>query len=150
GRTVLRQHLGSLVQRHAIDFVIVNVENAAGGFGVTPEIAEEFLQSDVDVLTSGNHVWDKRAEFEYMNTKHRLLRPANYPPGNPGVGSFLGRARNGVRVGVLNIQCRSFMPTIDCPFRVADAEIAKLRAETPIIIVDLHGEATAEKMAFGW
>lgn len=150
GRTVLQQSLPSLIQKHAIDFVVVNVENAAGGFGVTPEIADEFLNGGIDVLTSGNHIWDKREIFDYLNTQPRLLRPANYPPGNPGVGSFVGRTKDGVPVGVLNIQARSFMPTIDCPFRTADAEIERLRQETNIIIVDLHGETTAEKMAFGW
>ncbi|MBI1747411.1 MAG: TIGR00282 family metallophosphoesterase [Acidobacteria bacterium] len=150
GRTVLFQNISHLIQQHHIDFTIANVENAAGGFGVTPEIADEFLAHDIDLLTSGNHIWDKREIFDYLNTQPRLLRPANYPPGNPGTGAFLGCTKQGLKVAVLNIQGRAYMPTIDCPFRVADAEIDRLRKETNIIIVDMHGEATAEKMAFGW
>jgi metallophosphoesterase (TIGR00282 family) len=149
GRNALRQGVPQLLRRHQIDFVIANIENAAAGFGITPEIAEEFLRSDIDVLTSGNHIFDKREIIEYIAMQPRLLRPANYPPENPGNGAYIGYTKTGVRVGVLNIQGRVFMPPNDCPFRKADQEIARLSKETNIIIVDFHGEATSEKVAFG-
>jgi len=149
GRTALRERLGQIVRRHRIDFVIVNVENAAGGFGITPEIAEEFLQNEVDVMTSGNHIWDKKEVEEYIAKEQRLLRPANYPDQAPGRGSLV-LEQGGCPVGVLNLQGRAFMPTIDCPFRVGEREIGRLRRQTTLIFVDFHGEATAEKQAFGW
>jgi metallophosphoesterase (TIGR00282 family) len=125
------------------------VENAAAGFGVTPAIAKAFLDAGLDVLTSGNHVWDKKEIIEYIAKENLLLRPANYPPGTPGVGSIVVKA-GAYKVGVLNLMGRVFMPALDCPFRKADEELPRLRQETPVIIVDMHGEATSEKQAMGW
>lgn len=150
GRRAIRELLPNLVRERDIDFVIANIENAAAGFGITPEIAEELLNLGIDVLTSGNHIWDKREILPYISRQPRLLRPLNYPANNPGFGSFVGEARRGARVGVINVQGRVYMPANDCPFRTADIEIARLQKETPIIIVDFHGEATSEKVAFGW
>lgn len=143
----------SLVPRlrveHDVDLVVANVENAAAGYGVTPAIAQGLLRSGMDVLTSGNHVWDKKEILGYIPKENLLLRPANYPPGTPGMGSAVVKA-GGHKVGVLNLQGRIFMPSIDCPFRKADEELARLRTETPIILVDMHAEATSEKQAMGW
>jgi hypothetical protein len=132
-----------------VDLVVANVENAAAGFGVTPALARGFLEGGVDVMTSGNHVWDKKEIIEYITRENLLLRPANYPAGTPGVGSIVVKAGT-ERVGVLNLQGRAFLPAIDCPFRRADEEIDRLRADTPIILVDMHAEATSEKQAMGW
>jgi metallophosphoesterase (TIGR00282 family) len=149
GRKAVLGLVPRLRREHEPDLVIANVENAAAGFGVTPAIARAFLEGGVDVMTSGNHVWDKKEIVEYIGKENLLLRPANYPPGTPGVGSIVVKA--GVRrVAVLNLQGRVFMPTVDCPFRKADEELPRLRAETPVIIVDMHAEATSEKQAMGW
>jgi len=129
---------------------VVNGENAAAGFGVTPTIADEFLDWGVDVLTSGNHIWDKKEIFPYLDKHSRILRPANYPPGNPGRGCMTARTRAGEEFAVLNLQGRVFMPTTDDPFRAADAELAKLSKDIKVIFVDMHGEATSEKVAMGW
>ncbi|NWG13223.1 MAG: TIGR00282 family metallophosphoesterase [Acidobacteria bacterium] len=150
GRRILDLRLRALILEHRIDFCVANVENAAGGFGLTPQIAEELLSKDIDLLTSGNHIWDKKAIIPYLSTQPRLLRPANYPVSAPGVGVFLDDTRCGVRVGVLNLQGRVYMPAIDCPFAAAKAAIEQIRKETPIIVVDFHGEATSEKQAFAW
>jgi 2',3'-cyclic-nucleotide 2'-phosphodiesterase len=150
GRRVIQQKLHGLIQQLRIDFCVANVENAAAGFGVTPEIADELLRSEIDLLTSGNHIWDKRAIIPYLGEQPRLLRPQNYPPSAPGTGIFIGNTRCGVRVGVLNIQGRVFMPTLDCPFTVGEAAVERIRKETPVIVVDFHAEATSEKQAFGW
>jgi metallophosphoesterase (TIGR00282 family) len=149
GRRALAHFLPQLRAQHEVDCVVVNVENAAAGFGITPGLARGFLEGGADVLTSGNHVWDRKEILEYIVKENLLLRPANYPRGTPGVGSIVVKA-GGHRVGVLNLQGRVFMAPIDCPFATADAEVARLRAETPIIIVDMHAEATSEKQAMGW
>lgn len=149
GRRAVRDLLPRLRREHGIDLVIANVENAAAGFGVTPPIARAFLEGRVDVMTSGNHVWDKKEILEYIGKENLLLRPANYPPGTPGVGSIVVKA-GAHRVAVLNLQGRVFMPSVDCPFRKADEELPRLREETPVIIVDMHAEATSEKQAMGW
>jgi metallophosphoesterase (TIGR00282 family) len=149
GRRALAHFLPRLRAEHAVDCVVANVENAAAGFGVTPALARGFLEGGVDVLTSGNHIWDRKEILEYIVKENLLLRPANYPRGTPGVGSVVVKA--GVhRVGVLNLQGRVFMASIDCPFTTADAELERLRAETSIVIVDMHAEATSEKQAMGW
>lgn len=149
GRRALAQTLPRLRAELEVDLVIANVENAAAGFGVTPALARGFLEAGVDVMTSGNHIWDRKEIIEYIVKENLLLRPANYPPGTPGVGSVMVKA--GVhRVGVLNLQGRVFMPTIDCPFLRGDEEVARLRADTPVIVVDMHAEATSEKQAMGW
>jgi calcineurin-like phosphoesterase len=123
GRKALFEKLQGLIQAHRIDFSIANVENAAGGFGLTPQIAEEILSADIDVLTSGNHIWDKRAILPYMMQQPRLLRPCNYPAATPGTGLFIGDSRCGVRVAVLSLQGRVYMQPIDCPFMVGEAAL---------------------------
>jgi metallophosphoesterase (TIGR00282 family) len=150
GRRVLREHLRGLLQEHGIEFCIANVENAAGGFGITPDIADELLKSEIDLLTSGNHVWDKKEILRYISEQPRLLRPQNYPPDTPGTGIYVGHTPGGVRIGVLNIQGRVFMPPLDCPFRVGDEAVNLLRKQAKVILVDFHGEASSEKQAFAW
>jgi metallophosphoesterase (TIGR00282 family) len=150
GRDLLRHGLRAIVEDYQIDFVIANAENSAGGFGITREIGDQILEMGVDVLTSGNHIWDKKEALDYIGTEPRLLRPANYPAGVPGNGSYLARARDGRSVGVLNLMGRVFMLNIDDPFSVALREIDRLRERTRIIFVDFHAEATSEKLAMGW
>src|SRR5437899_7325804 len=149
GRAAIAKLLPELRQEHAIDFCVVNVENAAGGFGVTPPIARRILDAGADVMTSGNHIWDKKEIVEYIVKENLLLRPANYPPGTPGTGSIVVKA-GPHKVAVLNMMGRVFLPNLDCPFRKADEEIPRLRQETPIIVVDMHCEATSESQAMGW
>jgi 2',3'-cyclic-nucleotide 2'-phosphodiesterase len=148
GRETVSKHLPLLREQHHVDLAIANGENLAGGFGLTEQTAEEIFASGVDFLTSGNHIWDKREYRTSLDETDRVIRPANYPPGSPGRGSGLIEA-NGVSVGVLNLMGRVFMPPVDDPFRVAREEVAALRAHTPIVIVDMHAEATSEKMAMG-
>ncbi len=150
GRECVRTHLKSIVEQHRIDLTILNCENAAAGFGITPKIADQMLGWGIDVLTSGNHIWDKNEIFGYLDTQERILRPANYPPGNPGHGSVVVAARTGELVAVVNVQGRTFMPPIDDPFRSVDAELASFPEEVRVIVVDFHAEATAEKVAMGW
>ncbi|TNF53522.1 TIGR00282 family metallophosphoesterase [bacterium] len=150
GRKALRRGLPNITERLKIDFVIANVENAAGGFGITQDIGEEILSLGVDVLTSGNHIWDKKEAVSYIAEEQRLLRPANYPEDVPGQGSIIIKTHNGEKIAVLNITGRVFMNQADNPFRVSKREILKLKKHTNIIIVDFHAEATSEKSAFGW
>ncbi len=150
GRRAVRELLPGLIEDRRIDLVIANCENAAAGFGVTPEIIEELLEARIDIMTSGNHIWDKKEILEWMDNCGMLLRPANYPEGAPGRGSAVIRSSNGIPVGVLNVAGRVFMHPIDCPFRTADREIETLRQKARIIIVDMHAEATSEKVAMGW
>jgi len=150
GRDLLRQGLPGLVECHQIDFVIANAENSAGGFGITREIGEQILDLGVDVMTSGNHIWDKKEALDYIGTEPRLLRPANYPAGVPGNGSYLARSRDGRSVGVISLMGRVFMLNIDDPFSVVLREIDRLRERARIIFVDFHAEATSEKLAMGW
>jgi metallophosphoesterase (TIGR00282 family) len=149
GRRALRRCLPRLREKYSPDFIVANAENAAGGVGITEEVGTELLGL-VDVLTSGNHVWDKKEALPYLDREPRLLRPANYPSPNPGRGSYILMSTRGWKAGVLNLQGRVFMEPLDCPFRVADGEVAKLRTMTPIIVVDFHAEATSEKQALGW
>jgi 2',3'-cyclic-nucleotide 2'-phosphodiesterase len=149
GRKALTHFLPRLRAELEVDLVVANVENAAAGFGVTPALARGFLAGGIDVMTSGNHIWDRKEIIEYIVKENLLLRPANYPAGTPGVGSVVVKA-GGHRVGVLNLQGRVFMNPIDCPFATADAELARLRAETSLVVVDMHAEATSEKQAMGW
>ena len=149
GRRAMDKFLPGLVKKHAPSMIIANGENAAGGSGITEDIGKElFLQ--VDVLTSGNHIWDKKEALPYLGREPRLLRPANYPAVNPGRSSYVFQRADGVKAAVLNLQGRVFMEPLDCPFRRADEEVAALAAATPVIIVDLHAEATSEKQAMGW
>ena len=149
GREAVASVLPRLAEEHKIDLVIANAENLAGGFGVTPAVAEEMFALGVDILTSGNHIWDKKEVEEYIAKEQRLLRPANYHEQAPGKGSLVLEV-GGCPVGVLNLQGRAYMPATDCPFRVADREVGRLRRQTAVIFVDFHGEATAEKQAFAW
>jgi 2',3'-cyclic-nucleotide 2'-phosphodiesterase len=150
GRQVVSRELHRLVDRHRVDLVIANGENAAGGFGITAETAKELYGCGIHMLTSGNHVWDKKDAHDYIATEQRLLRPANYPAGAPGRGSTITSTPGGVKVGVLNLEGRVFMDNLECPFRTADRELALLRQETPVVFVDFHAEATSEKSALGW
>jgi len=150
GRDLVKQGLSAIVEHHEIDLVIANAENAAAGFGITREIGDQLLDWGVDVMTSGNHIWDKREALDYIGTEPRLLRPANYPAGVPGRGSYLARTDDGRPVGVVNAMGRVFMLSIDDPFAVVLKEIDALRARTRIIFVDFHAEATSEKLAMGW
>ncbi|HEX2457545.1 MAG TPA: TIGR00282 family metallophosphoesterase [Vicinamibacterales bacterium] len=150
GREIARRAIPALIEQRAIDFVIANVENSAAGFGVTGDIADVILSYGVDAMTSGNHVWDKKEVLEYIPRQPRLLRPANFPAGVPGRGSYLGRTRTGDPVGVVNVMGRVFMAPLDDPFAVALREIEALRAKTRVIFVDFHAEATSEKIAMGW
>ena len=149
GRAAVAKLLPRLRQEHAIDFCTVNVENAAGGFGVTPPMARQFLEQGADVMTSGNHIWDKKEIVEYITKENLLLRPANFPVGTPGVGHVTIKA-GPHRVAVLNLMGRVFMTPIDCPFRKADEIVPELRKDTPIVLVDAHCEATSESVALGW
>jgi len=150
GRDCLRVGLNAIVEYHQIDFVIANAENAAGGFGITREIGEQLLDLGVDVMTSGNHIWDKKEALDYIGIEPRLLRPANFPAGAPGNGSYLARSRDGRSVGVVNVMGRVFMTPLDDPFAVARREIDRMRERTRIVFVDFHAEATSEKLAMGW
>jgi metallophosphoesterase (TIGR00282 family) len=150
GRWAVSQLLPDLKRTHQVDFTIANVENAAGGFGLTREIAKKIHTYGVDCLTSGNHIWDRKDIYPYLEEDSRILRPANYPMGAPGRGAAVFQTEEGDKIGVLNVQGRIYIKETDCPFRVAEAEIQKLREETHIIIVDVHAEATSEKIALGW
>lgn len=149
GRRVVARTVPRLIARHQIDAVIANGENLAGGFGVTPELAEELFETGVSVITTGNHAWDKKEAVEYFSHEPRLLRPANYPAGVPGNGSVVIETAGGERLAVLQVMGRVYMPTIDCPFQTAKRELSRLKRETSAIIVDMHAEATSEKMAMG-
>jgi hypothetical protein len=142
--------LSNLVKEFQIDLVIANGENAAGGNGITPEIAEELYDSGVDILTMGNHVWDKKEILTYFDVERRIIRPANYPPGTPGKGSIIYSVTRNVKVGVINLSGRVFLGNLDCPFRSADVLIEEISKHTPVILVDFHAEATSEKQAMGW
>jgi 2',3'-cyclic-nucleotide 2'-phosphodiesterase len=150
GREIVRRVLPALIEQRSIDFVVANVENSAAGFGVTGDIAETILGYGIDVMTSGNHIWDKKEVLDYIPRQPKLLRPANFPAGVPGRGGYLGRTRTGEPVGVVNVMGRVFMTPIDDPFAVAVREIEALRAKTRVVIVDFHAEATSEKIAMGW
>jgi metallophosphoesterase (TIGR00282 family) len=150
GRQALKGILGRVISEYGIQFTIANGENAAGGMGITPPIAQEIFNLGVNVLTSGNHIWAKKEIIPYLNEEHRLLRPANYPSEVPGRGSGIYRVGNGEKIGILNLEGRVFMKNLDCPFRIGEKEINILNRETNIIIVDFHAEATSEKMAMGW
>ncbi len=150
GRTAISRELHRLVDRHSADLVIANGENAAGGFGITSDTAAELLNNGIDLLTSGNHIWDKKDTGALIAREDRLLRPLNYPPGTPGKGSTVIKTPGGIKVGVLNLEGRVYMKNLDCPFRAADAELQILKKETDIILVDFHAETTSEKSALGW
>jgi len=150
GREIVRRAVSALVERESIDFVIANVENSAAGFGVTGDIADAILGYGIDAMTSGNHVWDKKEILDYIPRQPKLLRPANFPAGTPGRGSYIGRTRTGEPVGVINVMGRIFMQPLDDPFAVVLKEIEAMRGKTRVIFVDFHAEATSEKVAMGW
>src|SRR6516164_10551094 len=149
GRRIVANHLQDIIETNGIDLAVANAENAAGGFGITPSIAEELLGMGLDALTSGNHVWDKRELYDYLNRQPRLLRPANYPEG-PGHGLVTVKVRNGVECAVINLQGRTYMPSTDCPFRKADSLLSQIDPAVKVKFVDFHAEVTSEKMAMGW
>jgi 2',3'-cyclic-nucleotide 2'-phosphodiesterase len=149
GRAALLDRLQDIKEQHAIDFTVMNAENVAGGFSITPAIGDLLFSSGIDVMTSGNHIFDKHEVIDYIKEQPRLLRPANYPPHTPGNGIWVGDVK-GVRVAVMNLLGRIFMQPADDPFRVANELLASLPAECKVRIVDMHAEATSEKVAMGW
>ena len=155
GRHIVREHLPHVVASNAVDLLVINGENAAGGFGITPSLAEELFDLGAHVITTGNHIWDKREIFEYMTVPadshergRRILRPANYAAGTPGFGVYEGKLPNGQSYAVMNLQGRVFMSSCDDPFRKADEMLAKIKAK--VILLDIHAEASSEKVALGW
>jgi 2',3'-cyclic-nucleotide 2'-phosphodiesterase len=150
GRQIVQDRLADIVAQRQIDLVIANGENSASGFGITPRLADELLKMGIDVLTGGNHSWDRKEILEYLPHQPRLLRPDNFPEGNPGSGLYVGTARNGVKYAVLNLQGRVYMSGTDDPFRKADCQLAKLPSDVAFVFVDMHAEATSEKIAMGW
>ena len=150
GRDITRRALPGIVYRHDVDLVIANVENAAAGFGITKDIGDDLRSYGIDVMTSGNHIWDKKEVLDYIPGEPRLLRPANFPAGAPGAGRYLATSATGETVGVVNVMGRVFMHPLDDPFAVVLREIEALRAKTRVIFVDFHAEATSEKVAMGW
>lgn len=150
GRRIVAQYLNEIVSREKIALVIANAENSAGGFGITPSIAEELFSLGVDALTTGNHIWDKKEVYEYFPREPRLLRPANYPEELPGKGLYIAKARNGVAVAVMNLQGRTYMPATDCPFHKIDRMLKEIPDEVKVRFVDFHAEVTSEKVSMGW
>ncbi|HVB99754.1 MAG TPA: TIGR00282 family metallophosphoesterase [Candidatus Dormibacteraeota bacterium] len=150
GRRVIDERLADILVQEQIDLAVANADNAAGGFGIIPRLAEELLALGIEVLCGGNHIWDRREILDYLPHQPRLLRPANFPGGVPGSGLFVGETRRGLPFAVLHVQGRTFMPAIDCPFRAADRELARLPETVKVILVDAHAEATSEKQALGW
>lgn len=149
GRRAVGRMVPRVVSQQQVDVVIGNGENVAGGFGITPELAEELFEMGLSVITTGNHAWDKKEILDYFPREPRLLRPANYPAGVPGNGSYIVETPGGEQLAVLQLMGRAYMPTLDCPFQVAKREVAKLKRETAAVLVDMHAEATSEKMAMG-
>jgi len=149
GRELVTKNLAEITRQHSVDLVIANGENAASGFGITPKICEELFLAGVEVITGGNHSWDRKEIHAYIPNEPRLLRPANFPS-SPGRGLYLGTSRGGERYAVLNLQGRVFMTALDCPFRTADTELARIPPDVKVIFVDMHAEATSEKQAMGW
>lgn len=150
GRDLVRRGVAALRDYHQLDLVIANAENAAAGFGITRDLGEQILDAGVDVMTSGNHIWDKKEAIDYIGIEPRLLRPLNFPAGVPGNGSYIARTDSGVSVGVVNAMGRVFMLNIDDPFAGVLREIEKVKQRARIVFVDFHAEATSEKIAMGW
>jgi 2',3'-cyclic-nucleotide 2'-phosphodiesterase len=149
GRRAVRELLPELRRRWEADFVIANGENAAGGSGITVQTAAELFQAGVDAITSGDHLWDQKEVLLLLHNEPRFLRPLNYPPGTPGQGSGIFQTRGGTAVGVVNVQGRTFMPPMENPFLAVDEAVNRLREMTPVVVVDVHAEATSEKIALG-
>src|SRR5258706_2573660 len=150
GRQIVRDRLGDIVAQRQIDLVIANGETSRSECGITPRLPEELLKIGIDVLTGGNHSWDRKEILEFLPHEPRLLRPANFPEGNAGSGLYLGTAKNGVKYAVLNLQGRVFMTPIDDPFRKADSELRRIPEDVALVFVDMHAETTSEKIAMGW
>ena len=150
GRLAVRQLLPKLIHRERADFVVANCENVAGGAGVDPDSCRELFDAGADVLTSGNHIWRRKEIGDYLEREPRLLRPANFPPGAPGRGAGVFTTAGGTKVGIANLIGRVFMDSVDCPFQAADAIVPGLRAQTPVIFVDMHAEASSEKAAMAY
>jgi 2',3'-cyclic-nucleotide 2'-phosphodiesterase len=150
GRRIVRERLGDILAQREIDLCIANGENSASGFGITPRLAQELFATGIEVLTGGNHIWDRKEIIEFFPHEPRLLRPANFPCGSPGSGLFVGTAKNSVPYAVLNVQGRTFMQPIDDPFRIVESELARIPQDVKVIVVDMHAEATSEKLAMGW
>ncbi len=150
GRKIVHDRLADILTQRGVDLSIANGENSASGFGITPRLAEELFASGVEVITGGNHIWDRKEILDFFPHEPRLIRPANFPNGSPGKGHYVGQARNGVRYAVMNLQGRTFMTPLEDPFRAAQRELASIPAEVKVIIVDMHAEATSEKQAMGW
>jgi metallophosphoesterase (TIGR00282 family) len=150
GRRIIRDRLADVIAGEQLDLVIANGENAASGFGITPRLTEELLAAGIDVLSGGNHIWDRREILEFIPHEPRLLRPANFPDKNPGHGAYCGTTRTGLSYAVICLQGRVMMSPNNCPFRAVDCELTKLPSDTKVIVVDMHAEATSEKRAMGW
>jgi metallophosphoesterase (TIGR00282 family) len=150
GRKAVKELVPKIAKREKIDFIVANGENAAGGSGITPVLVDELLGYGIDVITSGDHIWKRKEITDRLSQDARMLRPANYPRGSPGSGSTVVASSSGMEVGVINIQGRVFMQAIECPFRTAKAEVDRIKNQTRVIIVDVHAEATSEKMALGF
>ena len=150
GRKAVKALLPRLKERHQVDITLLNVENSAGGFGVTPDVLRELEACGVNGFTSGNHIWDKKEIIDLMDGLPNLVRPLNYPPGNPGRGTMILETAGGMKLGVINLMGRAFMPPLDCPFRAAAQAVQEMTQRTPCILVDFHGEGTSEKNAMGW
>jgi 2',3'-cyclic-nucleotide 2'-phosphodiesterase len=150
GRKIIHERLADILAQREIDLCIANGENAASGFGITPRIAEDLLSQGIEVITGGNHMWDRKEIIDFLPHEPRLLRPANFPNGSPGSGLYAGRAKNGTSYAVMNLQGRTFMAALDDPFRTAARELAKIPPDVKVIVVDMHAEATSEKQAMGW
>jgi metallophosphoesterase (TIGR00282 family) len=150
GRRILAAELPRLIDRHAVDFVVVNIENAAGGFGITPAVFAQLDELPIDCYTSGNHIWDKKEGIDLLDTESRLLRPANYPAGAVGRGLYVGATPAGIRVAVINLEGQVFMKPLDSPFKAADGLLESLDDDIQVILVDFHAEATSEKTAMAF
>jgi len=150
GRRALARILPRIVREHDVEFTVANGENVASGIGITESTASELLESGVNLITGGNHIWDKRDSVAFVSSCDRLVRPANYPPGTPGIGHGLFTTREGSTLGVVNLQGRVFMQAVDCPFRVGAKLVEELLKSTRIVLVDIHAEASAEKLALAW
>jgi metallophosphoesterase (TIGR00282 family) len=150
GRKIVHERLADILTQRQIDLCIANGENSASGFGITPRLAEELFASGIEVITGGNHIWDRREILDFFPHEPRLIRPANFPKGLPGQGLYVGRSKNGIGYAVVNLQGRTFMAPLDDPFRGALCELAKVPPDVKVIVVDMHAETTSEKQAMGW
>lgn len=150
GRKIVHDRLADILTQRSIDLCIANGENSASGFGITPRLAEEIFACGVEVITGGNHIWDRKEILDFFPHEPRLIRPANFPNGSPGKGYYVGQAKNGVNYAVVNLQGRTFMTPLEDPFRTAERELAAIPSNVRVIVVDMHAEATSEKQAMGW